>query len=204
MWAVGPGEIGQIVALVMTAALAGVIGFALARGSRTASGGRRRGAGHGGHRGGDLADIREQLRAVMLAPFERQQLLSESEYRAFRIIEEEVAVGRRGCRVFAQTSMGEILRSPSRSAFRSINSKRIDVLVVDAGGWPLLAVAFQDDGHDQDNAAGRNAVKREALRKAGVPYLEIYATDADELIRSRVRELLGGASAASADGPAGW
>ncbi|HXF55975.1 MAG TPA: DUF2726 domain-containing protein, partial [Hyphomicrobiaceae bacterium] len=159
--------------------------------------------GRRGCRGRDLADVREQLRAVMLAPFERQRLLSTSEYRAFRLIEEEVAAGREGWRVFAQTSMGEMLRSPSRSAFRSINSKRIDILVVDAGGWPLLAVEFQHEGHDQGDAAGRDAVKREALRKAGVPYLEICATDADELIRSRVRERLGGALAASAKGPRG-
>jgi hypothetical protein len=37
-------------------------------------------------------------------------------------------------------------------------------------------------------AAARDAVKKEALRKAGVRYMEFCATDTEDQIRSRLRE----------------
>ena len=123
----------------------------------------------------------------MAASFERRRLLNRSEYQAFKIIEADIAAARRGYRVFAQTSLGEVLRSPDENAFHSINSKRVDILIVDQGGWPVAAVEYQGDGHYQGTAAARDAVKKEALRKAVVRYVEITATDSAEQIRSRVR-----------------
>ena len=127
----------------------------------------------------------------MAASFEKRRLLNRSEYQAFKIIEADIAAARRGYRVFAQTSLGEVLRSPDEDAFHSINSKRVDILIVDKGGWPVAAVEYQGDGHYQGTAAARDAVKKEALRKAGIRYVEITATDSAEQIRSRVREQLG-------------
>jgi hypothetical protein len=126
----------------------------------------------------------------MAGSFEKQRVLSPSEYRVFTIVEVEIAAQRAGYRVFAQTSLGEILRSSSQDAFHSINSKRVDILVVDRGGWPFLAVEYRGDGHYQGTAAARDAVKKEALRKAGVRYMEFTATDTDDQIRSRLREHL--------------
>ena len=138
----------------------------------------------------DLTDVGQQLRAVMAGSFEKQRVLSTSEYRVFAIIEQEIRAQRAGYRVFAQTSLGEILRSSNQDAFRSINSKRVDILVVDGGGWPCLAIEYQGDGHYQGTAAARDAVKKEALRKAGVPYMECCPTDTGDQIRSRLREHL--------------
>ena len=144
----------------------------------------------------DLTDVGQQLHAVMAASFQRRRLLSTSEYQAFKIIEADVAAERRGYRVFAQTSLGEVLTSPDENAFRSINSKRVDILIVDPGGWPVVAVEYQGGGHYQGTAAARDAVKKEALRKAGVRYVELSAGDGAEQIRSRVREQLGWKTAA--------
>jgi Protein of unknown function (DUF2726) len=138
----------------------------------------------------DLKDVGQQLHAVMASSFEKRRLLNRSEYQAFKIIEADIAAVRRGYRVFAQTSLGEILRSPDEDAFHSINSKRVDILIVDQGGWPVAAIEYQGDGHYQGTAAARDAVKKEALRKAGIRYVEITATDSSEQIRSRVREQL--------------
>jgi len=136
----------------------------------------------------DLADVGQQLRAVMAGSFEKRRLLSSSEYRVFAIVEGEISAHRAGHRVFFQTSLGEILRSNNQDAFHSINSKRVDILVVDRFGWPFLAIEYQGDGHYQGTAAARDAVKREALRKAGVRYIEFDPTDTDEQIRTRIRE----------------
>ena len=81
----------------------------------------------------DLTGVGQQLHAVMAGSFEKQRVLSPSEYRVFTIVEGEIAANRAGYRVFAQTSLGEILRSGSQDAFHSINSKRVDILVVDRG-----------------------------------------------------------------------
>ncbi len=107
----------------------------------------------------------------------------------FRVIEQGIAATR--YRIFAQTSLGEVLQSKDEGAFYSINSKRVDVLIVDHAGWPVLAVEYQGEGHFKGNAAARDAIKKEALRKAGVRYLEVLPDDTDEQIRRRVREHLG-------------
>lgn len=143
------------------------------------------------HTAFDPAEIGQQLSAVMGAPFQRRRLLSPSEFRVFKAIEDDLATARQGYRVFAQTSLGEVLASSDKNAFRSINSKRVDILVVDRGGWPVVAVEYQGSGHYQGTAAARDAIKKEALRKAGVRYIEVAATDSNVQIRTRLREQLG-------------
>ena len=136
----------------------------------------------------DFADVGHQLRAVMAASFEKQRVLSQAEYRVFAIVEEEIAAHGTGYRVLAQTSLGEILRSNNDDAFHSINSKRVDVLVVDRAGWPFVAIEYQGDGHYLGTGAARDAIKKEALRKAGVAYIEFRKNDTDGHIRSRLRD----------------
>lgn len=140
----------------------------------------------------DFWAVAQQLDAVMAAPFAKKRLLGYSEYQVFRIIEHYILESCRGYRVFAQTSLGEVLQSPNENAFRSINSKRVDILIVDQGGWPVLAIEYQGNGHYKGTAAARDAIKREALRKAGVGYFEISPGDSAEQIRSHLREKIGG------------
>lgn len=143
--------------------------------------------------GFDSRDVGQQMHAVMAASFEKKRLLNSSEYRVFKIIEDDLVVSRSGYRVFAQTSLGEILTTPDktdRNGYFSINSKRVDMLIVDRGGWPVAAIEYQGSGHFQGNAAARDAVKKEALRKAGVRYIEVSEADSAEQIRYRVREQL--------------
>jgi hypothetical protein len=143
------------------------------------------------NQGFDLADPFRQLHAVEAASFQKQRVLNGSDYRIFKIIEDEVATFGKRHRAFAQICLGEILKSSDQNAFHAINSKRADILVVDGGGWPVLAVEYQGQGHYQNTAVTRDAIKKEALRKAGVRYLEVFPTDSDEEIRSRVRGQLG-------------
>jgi hypothetical protein len=139
----------------------------------------------------DTSDAALQLNAVMAGAYEKRRILNYSEYCVFRVIDEEIAAAQKGFRVFAQTCLGEILASPDEAAFRAINAKRVDMLIVDKGGWPVLAVEYQGPGHYQGNAAARDAIKKEALRKAGVRTVEITEGDSDQQIRARVREHLG-------------
>src|SRR5262249_7909827 len=85
-------------------------------------------------------DAAPQRTAVMAASFEKRRLLNRSEYEAFKVIEADIAAARRGYRVFAQTTLGEVLKSLDDNAFHSINAKRVDMLIVDERGWPVAAV----------------------------------------------------------------
>lgn len=62
----------------------------------------------------------------------------------------------------------------------------------------MLAIKYHGSGHYRGNAAARDAVKKEALHKAGAGYLEFIQSDRDDQIRSRVREKLGWETATSA------
>ena len=62
--------------------------------------------------------------------------------------------------------------------------------MIDRRGHIVAAIEYQGTGHHQDNAFLRDAVKREAVRKAGVPYIEVEADfDASE-VRGRLGRIL--------------
>ena len=90
-----------------------------------------------------------------------------------------------------QVSLGEILASNDSDAFYAINSKRVDLLIVDEECRPLHAVEFQGSGHYQGTAAARDAVKKEALRRAGIGYVEVVSGDTPADVLAIVRKLAG-------------
>lgn len=89
----------------------------------------------------------------------------------------------------AQVSLGEILASPDETAFRAVNSKRVDLLIVDGSSRPLHAIELQGIGHHVGPAAVRDAVKKEALRKAGIGYVEVIPGDTPSEVRAMVGKL---------------
>ena len=102
--------------------------------------------------------------------------------------------------VWPQVSLGEVVETQGRSeadkeAYRWINSKRADFLVVDDRGWPLAVIEYQGKGHYRGNAAERDAVKRTVLAKAGIRYIEVPAEmskrrgQLDNHLRAEFREI---------------
>lgn len=136
------------------------------------------------------SDYVEQLRHVMAAPFRKKRVMNKSEFRVFRIVEDELRVLRGGYRILSQTCLGEILDSDDKAGFASINAKRVDVLIINPKGEPLAVFEYQGQGHYQNMAAARDAVKKEALRKAGVHYLEINEHHKPDEIRQMVRKVV--------------
>ena len=122
-----------------------------------------------------VTDPAEQLRLVMGAGFEKRRLLSRSEAQVLYAAERAIntAAADLKWRVMAQVSLGEVLSSPDARAYSAINSKRVDLLIVSRSGDPIAAIEYQGHGHYQGTAAARDAVKKEALRKAGVRYIEV-------------------------------
>jgi hypothetical protein len=155
----------------------------------------------------DLTDAAQQLTFVSRVAFERQPLLNKAEFQVLLLLEAVVGEMRAGHRVMAQTNLGEILR-PKREhpnlvdadlAYRSINSKRADFIIVDRRGLAVLAVEYQGLGHYKGNAMMRDAVKREAFRSAGVALIEVPASFEKEAIAREVRTILNRANTTALD-----
>jgi len=127
---------------------------------------------------GRAPDAADQLRTVMKAEFKAQPLLNKSETRLFKVLDKMVTeMAPPGWQVMAQVSLGEILRCEDKAAFGCINSKRVDLLIVDADCNPLHAIEYQGGGHFKGahTTAARDAVKKKALRRAGIGYDEVVA-----------------------------
>ena len=120
----------------------------------------------------DLTDPRVQLRAARAAAYAPRPIMNRTEFARFAWLE----AWARGTpyRVFAQVPYGEFLGTKDEAAFRSVNSKRADLLIVDARGLPAVVIEVQGSGHYQGDARARDAVKRAALASAGVPLVELF------------------------------
>ena len=122
-----------------------------------------------------ILDAADQLRIVMDADFTIQPLLNKSEARVFRELDRIVISCNPKWQVMAQVSLGEILGSADPSAYSCINTKRVDLLLMDEDCQPRHAIEYQGGAHYQSSAAARDAVKKEALRRAGIGYHEVVA-----------------------------
>lgn len=111
----------------------------------------------------------------MAADFSVQPLLNKSEARLFKELDRMVLSRHPDWQVMAQVSLGEILRTRDKAAYGCINAKRVDLLLVDGDCNARHAIEYQGGGHYLSDAAARDAVKKEALRKAGIGYHEVVA-----------------------------
>lgn len=135
-------------------------------------------------------DASEQLRTVMAASFKPRVILNRKESRVFSAVERTIDDLGMDWQLMAQVSLGEILWSDDKPAYWAINSKRVDMLLVDKKGLPLHAIEYQGSGHHMDGeAAARDAVKKEALRRAGIGYIEVSEGDTAAELRLKLARL---------------
>jgi hypothetical protein len=136
-----------------------------------------------------VPDAADQLRTVMKAEFKPQRLLNKCETRLFKAIDNMVLGARPDWQVMAQVSLGEILRCEDKAAYACINSKRVDLLIVDDECRPLHAIEYQGGAHFKGAhaTAARDAVKKEALRRAGIGYVEVVG---GEMSPAELRRLI--------------
>lgn len=118
----------------------------------------------------------EQLKVVSRAKFSSRSLLNKSEAKVFDALDKAVIERNPGWQVMAQVSLGEFLASPDKDAYAAVNSKRVDFALMDENCRVIHALEYQGSGHHTgSSAAARDAVKKEALRKAGIGYHEVVA-----------------------------
>jgi hypothetical protein len=143
-----------------------------------------------------------QLEAVRRpdVTFRRRKVMNGGEFSVFRaalaVTGQPYPTGQFGFWIFPQVSLGQIIGTEGAheleaEAYRAINSKRCDLLIADRSGIPIAVLEYQGAGHDIGSTATlRDEIKRTALERAGVRFIEIKhgATHAD--IQRIIRELL--------------
>lgn len=176
--------LAQPLLLLLTLAAGAAIGIGVERlveGQRRAERrakwrGRKFGAPRRDRQPVSAADVAvDQLKLVMDADFTARPLLNRSEARVFRELDRMVTLRNPEWQVMAQVSVGEFIACADAAAHRCINSKRVDLLLMDPLCQARHAIEYQGAGHHQGTAAARDAIKKEALRKAGIGYHEILA-----------------------------
>ena len=119
-------------------------------------------------------------------------MLNKAEAKVFDTLDKAVIARNPNWQVMAQVSLGEFLSCRDKGAFFSVNSKRVDFALMDENCCVVHALEYQGSGHHMGKSApARDAVKKEALRKAGIGYHEIVAghTTPNEL-RALVEKLV--------------
>lgn len=130
-----------------------------------------------------------QLEAVRRSEWRRSGIMNRVEWRLYWLVVHELLSGE--FFVFPQVALGEVLHTEDAEAYRAINSKRCDLLLTDRNGFPVAVVEYQGSGHNLNGtAAWRDEIKREAVERAGMEYLEIRETDTPDDIRSALRSFL--------------
>lgn len=136
--------------------------------------------------------LQDNLQVVANAGYSKRKLMNKEEYKLylllFNLLEEQYKG--RNLRLFCQVSMGEFIRTEDSTAFGLINSKRVDFLIINAFGDPIIVIEYQGKGHFQKNAIERDAIKKEACRKADIYYLEFTYNYTKLEIEQRISHIL--------------
>jgi len=145
----------------------------------------------------DFRDPKVQMEAVSANQFETVPILNKEESHLLPVLDDAVRIAGRSHRVVIQASLGEVIRpaktgkpGQTEGARRSINSKRLDFGIINAAGFLRLAIEYQGSGHYNDRTFMRDAVKREALRKAGIHMLEVHKGFTPDQVRGEILKLL--------------
>jgi hypothetical protein len=145
-----------------------------------------------------ITQAHNQLQAVAAHGFFRKQkIFNHEEYPVFCLIRGLLAdPAFKNWHVHGQVCLGEIITtgpattagSSAERAYRSINSKRADMVIIDNFGDPAVLVEYHGGGHwgrDPEKARQKDEIKRIAAEKAGIAYVALYP-NMDEARRTQL------------------
>jgi Protein of unknown function (DUF2726) len=131
----------------------------------------------------------DRLRQVSEARFLTKRLMSDNEAVVLVELEAIIADLSEPWRVMPQVALTQIVGSNSDEATAAIEGQHLALLVVGGDRTPIAAVEYQPLGQIRSEDAVRDAVKREALRRSGIPYIEVRASDQPGDLRADVAAL---------------
>ncbi|KZL10349.1 hypothetical protein PsAD2_04008 [Pseudovibrio axinellae] len=139
----------------------------------------------------DISDPMNQLRFIETSSLNATKPINKEAFAVYRSIEDYISSNQRTYRLLAEVGMGAFIKTDfnavpkaqDKRAFSSYNSKRVDFLVIDAYGKPILVIEYHGSGHYQNNALARDEVKTAALRKAGINLMTVNYGTPDNIIK---------------------
>lgn len=131
----------------------------------------------------DVSNPENQIRFISQTGLRATSPVNKEAVRVLYALEEWIKANRSGWRLSFEVGLGAFIKTNDgqdelsvQQAFSSYNSKRVDFLLIDNYGAPMLAVEYHGSGHYlSDDAEARMQVKRLALSRAGIPLVEIPA-----------------------------
>jgi hypothetical protein len=147
----------------------------------------------------------QQLEAVTRdsVTFYARKVMAPGEFEVFRaamsVTRQSFPGGVYPFYIFPQVSLGQIIGTNAPApiewqadqAHRAINSKRCDLLIADRYGNPVAVLEYQGGGHNIGaTAERRDRVKRIALEKAGVRFVEIKDGTSQAEMQQTIRNVL--------------
>lgn len=129
------------------------------------------------------------LQQVTDSRFSARRLINSNEEQIFDALESIVRELDLDWRVMAQVNLADIVESTDPEALAAIGDQRVALLIVSAAQMPLAAVEYQGMGMIRDESTLRAAIRREALRRADVDYIEVRSSDTPDILREQVRRL---------------
>lgn len=139
----------------------------------------------------DLSDPNIAIQYVQLSQYSVRPIMNKEAYFVFMITERFFKDLKQGHRVIPEMCMGAVLHCADEEGFSSINSKRLDIGVINRTGSLILAIEYNGSGHYQGNAVARDAIKKMALNKAQVPLIEIVPEDSESDIIEKIKLVIG-------------
>jgi hypothetical protein len=145
----------------------------------------------------DFSNYQHQLIAVERTSFKVKKPVNAEASRVLKIIENTISLRHSfRYRVFPEISLGAFLATEpggelNDEAWRSINPKRADFLIVDPYGHPVFVLEYHGTGHHLgENSDDRFSVKRKALEKAGVELVEVQRNYDANVVRIMIEDVL--------------
>lgn len=137
----------------------------------------------------DYTDYRQQLLIVEKTSYECKPITNFEARSTLKVVETFFAEYGGGYRVLPELAMGAVLGTKMDAGFHCINSKRLDVGVVDAQGFLVVAVEYHGTGHYTDaDTPIRDLVKKRALQKVGIDLIEVYPGEPEQVIRQKLQQ----------------
>lgn len=110
--------------------------------------------------------------------FVKQKILNKEESKVFYIVKNILKSSEfKDWLLLCQVSFGEIVKTTggylSTDAYFAINSKRVDMLIADKYGYPVLIIEYWGSGHfgdDRYKTIKRDLIKSTVAKKAGIGF----------------------------------
>lgn len=118
-----------------------------------------------------------RLRNVTGARFLVKRLMSDNEAIVMREVEAIIDEIGQAWRVLAQVSLSQIIGSTNVDAVAAIDGQVAALMIVGSDRTPIAVVEYQSLGMARGDDVMRDAIKREALRRAGIAFIEVRASD---------------------------